>query len=78
MAEWQDELYQKTLDEETRGIERRLAADTACTADDLAGILRQLYEMAGSDWLGRGEVGTVILNAQIAAYELAVSRLRSG
>lgn len=74
---WQDALYQKTFDEELRGLERRCAHDPSCGVSDLEGILKQLYIMDGSDWLGRGETGTIILNAQIAAYELTISTLMS-
>ena len=72
---WQDTLYQKTLDEEMRGLERRLEHDTSCGAADLEGILKQLYIMDGSDWLGRGEAASIMLEAQIAAYELTISKL---
>jgi hypothetical protein len=73
---WQDELYQKTFQEELVGLERRLEYDANCGASDLEGILKQLYIMDGSDWLGRGESASTVLDAQIAAYELTISRLR--
>jgi hypothetical protein len=76
METWQDELYQKTFDAEMRGIQRRIEHDKNCTAETFQGMLQQLYEMDGSDWLGRGEVASITLHAQIDAYETTVVRLR--
>jgi hypothetical protein len=67
--DWRDALYQKTFDDEYRGLERRCASGKNCEADDIAGMLKHLYEMQGSDWLGRGEVQNIALAATIAAYE---------
>jgi hypothetical protein len=72
--DWREALYVKTFDEETLGLERRRAADPSCAAADIEGILRSLYLMDGTDWLGRGEVGDITLAATIAAYELAVAK----
>jgi hypothetical protein len=74
--DWREDLYTKTFDEETLGLERRRAADPACDAADIEGILRSLYDMDGADWLGRGEVQDITLAATIAAYELAIARWR--
>jgi hypothetical protein len=80
MLVWQDELYQKALDDELRVLERRLAAsadgDIDAAAAALKRTLSQLYELEGSDWLGRGEAGSIQLSAQIAAYEIIIDRMR--
>jgi hypothetical protein len=67
--DWRDALYQKTFDDEYRGLERRRASDENCGANELSGMLKYLYEMEGADWLGRGEVQNITLAATIAAYE---------
>jgi len=67
--EWQDRKYTETFDSEMRGLERRRAADPGCTIADLEGILKNLYIMDGSDWLGRGIVQDAVMAATIAAYE---------
>jgi hypothetical protein len=74
-GDWRDALYQKTFDDEYRGLQRRCASDKNCGADDLRGMLRRFYEVEGSDWIGRGEVQNITLAATIAAYE---SFLRGG
>ena len=66
---WQDMLYQKILDEESTGLARRRTADSSCTIDGLEALLSRLYELEGADWLGRGEVQSITLAAQIAAHE---------
>jgi len=68
-TDWKDRKYAETFEEELRGLERRRAADPACTIADLEGILKQLYIMDGSDWLGRGGVQDAVMAATIAAYE---------
>jgi hypothetical protein len=68
-TDWQDRKYTETFEEELRGLERRRAADPNCTIADLEGILKQLYIMDGSDWLGRGGVQDAVMAATIAAYE---------
>jgi hypothetical protein len=76
--DWRDALYQKTFDDEYRGLERRRASDKNCGAEDLDAMLRQFYEMEGADWLGRGEVQSLTLAATIAAYESFIKKLRDG
>ncbi|MDR2602152.1 MAG: hypothetical protein LBC53_06845 [Spirochaetaceae bacterium] len=78
MIDWRDELYQKTFNEELRGVRLRLRSESGCTLEDLTLLLKQLYEMEGSDWLGRGEVAGITLNAQIAAYETACAAIKAG
>jgi hypothetical protein len=75
-TDWQDVKYRETLEEELRGLERRLLSDPSCTADDLEGALNHLYTLYGQDWGGRGEVQNVALEATIAAYENIIARLR--
>ncbi|MDR0663242.1 MAG: hypothetical protein LBF80_04075 [Spirochaetaceae bacterium] len=67
--DWRDALYRKTFDDEYRWLERSRASDANYKTDELSGLLKYLYEMEGSDWLGRGEVQTITLAATIAAYE---------
>lgn len=76
-ADWQEKTYTDTYEKEILGLRRRLAADPLCTAGDLEGILKSLYIMDGSDWLGRGEVQSINLSASIAAYEEIIEELKS-
>jgi hypothetical protein len=73
-GDWREELYAKTFDQETLGLERRRAVDPNCTAGDIEGTLRSLYVMDGADWLGRGEVQDIAMAATIAAYEHIIAR----
>jgi hypothetical protein len=66
---WQDEMYSRIYNEELRGLERRRAGDPSLTAEDIRLMLKDLYVLDGSDWLGRGEAGDITSNATIAAYE---------
>jgi len=75
--EWQGIKYKEVFEQETRGLERRLAADPACKAEDLEAILRNLYIMDGADQGGRGALQDTILAATIAAYEHFIEKLKS-
>jgi hypothetical protein len=70
-----DRLYSKTFSEETTALERRLAAGSLLL-EDVEGSLKTLYELDGQDWLGRGDVSTTSIQAQIDAYEAFAQRLK--
>ena len=75
--DWRETLYQKTFDEETRGLIRRKQADPACTVDDIHGILKNLYILDGADQGGRGDVQDIVIAARIAAYECFITQWAS-
>jgi hypothetical protein len=75
--DWKEASYRKTLEGELRGLERRLAADSICTVEELEGTLKHLYMLIGSDWGGRGEVQNTCLEATAAAYEAVIARLKA-
>lgn len=66
---WRDLKYQEVFEQEIRGLEKRRISDPNCTIEDLEGILKHLYIMDGSDWIGRGDLQDTIMYATIAAYE---------
>jgi hypothetical protein len=76
-SEWREIKYTETFEEELRGLERRRAADPACTVADIEGILKNLYIMDGADWGGRGDVQDTAMAATIAAYEHFISRWKA-
>jgi hypothetical protein len=76
-TEWQDKKYTETFESELRGLERRRASDPGCTIADVEGILKNMYIMDGSDWLGRGSVQDVIMAATLAAYEHFIADWRA-
>jgi hypothetical protein len=74
--DWKEVTYREALERELRGLERRLESDPFCTAEELEGTLRHLYNMIGSDWGGRGEVQNICLEAAIAAHEETIARIK--
>ena len=72
--DWREISYNKTLEQELLGLERRRASDPTCTIEDIDGILRHLYILEGDDWLGRGEAQDITMAATIAAYESFIAR----
>jgi len=75
--EWKDVKYKEVFEQETRGLERRLASDPNCTVKDLEATLKNLYIMEGADIGGRGSVQDTILTATIAAYEHFIAELKA-
>lgn len=73
---WRETKYRECLEAELRGLERRLAYDPRCTAEELEATLKHLYAASGADWAGRGEVQNTGMDAVIAAHEQIISRLR--
>jgi hypothetical protein len=76
-AGWRDVKYTETFEQELRGLERRRAADPACTAADIEGVLKHLYIMDGQDWAGRGEAQDTAIAATIAAYEYFIAQWKA-
>jgi hypothetical protein len=74
---WQEILYQRIFDEETTGLMRRRDSGMDCGIEDIEAVLLSLYELEGADWLGRGEVQSVTLSAQIAAHEQFVAEWKA-
>jgi hypothetical protein len=72
--EWQEIKYREVFDRETRGLVRRRSFDPSCKIEDLEGILKNLYLLAGGD-LGGGLQDT-IMSATIAAYEQFINDWR--
>ncbi|MDR1326062.1 MAG: hypothetical protein LBK00_08510 [Treponema sp.] len=72
--DWREISYNKTLEQELLGLERRRASDPKCTIEDIEGTLWHLYILEGDDWLGRGEAQDITMAATIAAYESFIAR----
>jgi hypothetical protein len=66
---WREIKYAETFEAELRGLERRRAAQSDCTIEDIEGTLKNLYIMDGADWGGRGDLQDTIMAATIAAHE---------
>jgi len=71
---WQEENIKEVYEQEVRGLERRRMHDPTCTVKDVKGILTHLYNMDGSDWVGRGALQDVVTQATIAAYEHVIAQ----
>lgn len=66
---WRDQAYRENFDRIHANLAYRRQNDPAFSLQEAEGVLKSLYTMEGNDWLGRGELGDVVMSAQIAAHE---------
>jgi phage host-nuclease inhibitor protein Gam len=76
-VDWRDAAYDKIFEQELRGLRKRRESDPSCTVRDIEGVLRHLYNMDGSDWVGRGGVQDVTMAATIAAHERFIAEWKA-
>lgn len=68
-TEWKRVSYDEKFDLTLRSLERKRADDPTFSIDDARGVLRHLYIQDGNDWVGRGELQDIVMQATIDAYE---------
>ncbi|MDR1073727.1 MAG: hypothetical protein LBL45_08655 [Treponema sp.] len=74
--DWRELTYNKTFEQEVRGLERRRAS-TACAIEEIESLLESLYNLDGDNWIGRGEVQDIVMAATIAAHEHFLAEWRT-
>jgi hypothetical protein len=72
-TEWKDKVYDDTFNETMKSLQRRKAEDSGFSPDGARGILGHLYIQDGNDWVGRGELQDLHLQASIAAHEAFIA-----
>jgi hypothetical protein len=68
-TDWREVKYQDVYMGIMQSLEAQRLHDATFTPAAAEGILQHLYVLDGNDWLGRGDVGDIVSNATIAAYE---------
>jgi hypothetical protein len=64
-----DETYQATL----ISLERRHREDDTFSLADARRVLGDLYVQDGNNWVGRGELQDIVMQATIDAYECFIA-----
>jgi len=77
VVDWRDVKYNEVYTDTLMGLERIFKDDPSYDISNAEGILKDLYIQDGNDWLGRGEVEDVFLEATIAAYETFIARWKA-
>lgn len=70
---WKENAYDETFSTTLASLQRRQADDAAFTLEDARGVLKHLYVQDGNDWVGRGELQDIVMQATIDAYERYVA-----
>jgi hypothetical protein len=65
--------YDETYSEITVSLQRHRAKDPSFTLDDARGVLKHLYVNDGNNWVGRGELQDIVVQATIDSYEHFIS-----
>ncbi|PKL24666.1 MAG: hypothetical protein CVV47_09540 [Spirochaetae bacterium HGW-Spirochaetae-3] len=68
-TDWKETAYDDNYEKTLVSLERRRADDTAFSIADAEGVLKHLYAQDGNDWVGRGELQDIVMQATIDAYE---------
>jgi len=77
MAEWHEEKYNEIFEGIINSLQRRRLIDRTFSIADAENQLKHLYVLDGNDWIGRGELGDIISQATIAAYELFIHQWKN-
>jgi len=70
---WKEATYDEKFEVTLRSLQRRRADDASFTVEDAKGVLKHLYIQDGNDWVGRGELQDIVMQATIEAYERFVA-----
>lgn len=70
---WKETTYDDTYAATLKSLRRRQAEDSSFTIDAAKGQLKHLYINDGNNWVGRGELQDIVVQAMIDAYEHYVS-----
>jgi len=76
-TEWKDIAYDGTFETTMRSLERRRSDDAAFTVEAARGVLKHLYIQDGNDWVGRGGLQDIVMQATIDAYEQFITEWES-
>ncbi len=74
---WKETTYDDTYSDTLKSLRRRLAEDSSFTIDAARGQLKHLYINDGNNWVGRGELQDIIVQAMIDAYEHYIAERES-
>ncbi len=74
---WKETTYDDTYSDTLKSLQRRHAEDPTFTVDAAKGQLKHLYVNDGNNWVGRGELQDIIVQAMIDAYEHHIAERES-
>ncbi|NIZ46399.1 hypothetical protein PVA44_06145 [Entomospira nematocerorum] len=68
-SDWEIQCFEDIFDAVYATIQKRREVDTSFVIEDLERQLEDLYLLDGHDWLGRGRVADLDMEASIAAMQ---------
>jgi hypothetical protein len=75
--EWKEKAYDDAYSKTLVSLARKRSEDAAYSLDDARGVLKHLYIQDGNDWVGRGELQDIVMQATIDAYERFIAEWES-
>lgn len=73
LSSWKETSYDETYHATFKSLERRHHDDDTFLIDDAKRVLGDLYVQDGNNWVGRGELQDIVMQATIDAYECFIS-----
>lgn len=68
-SNWETQCFHNIFDAVYASLEKRKQTDASFTIEELEKQLENLYLLDGHDWLGRGKVADLDMEASIAALQ---------
>ncbi|HEY9053532.1 MAG TPA: hypothetical protein VIO60_01800 [Rectinemataceae bacterium] len=68
-TDWKERKREEVFEGTLKGLENRRRIDPEFGLEEARSSLEHLYVLDGNNWLGRGELGDIVSEATIAAYE---------
>ena len=68
-TEWREKAFDENFERAYANLVHRKKNHKDFSLQEAEGVLKHLYVMEGNDQLGRGDLGDVVVHAQIAAHE---------
>ncbi|HOX92283.1 MAG TPA: hypothetical protein PLC54_05130 [Spirochaetales bacterium] len=76
-TEWRETAYCKSYDSTLTSLRRRREEDPSFGIVQLRALLDNLYIQDGNDWVGRGELQDIAMQATLDAHESFLAELEA-
>jgi len=77
MSDFKQDKYKETFEATINMLTNRRAKDPSFSLADLEKLMKTEYINQGNDWVGRGSLQDIVVDATLAAYEVFYSEWKN-